>query len=392
VGSGHFRKNGVDQAELVNISVTAAELGTTQFVLGGGSDVLWVQAYDGTTWSAWKSFTVFPPRNNAPVVAINGASLSPAHGTATIAASSFFSVNDADGDTITQYRFFDGNAGNGRLELNGTPQVELTNVTINAADLANFRYRTSATGGGDVLWVQAFDGLSWSAWKSFGVAAPQNSAPVVSVVDRTPARGTSDLSAASLFSVADADGDAITQYRFFDGTAGNGRFELNGVAQVELTNITVNAGDLANFSYRTSATGAGDMLWVQAFDGTAWGTWKSFNVAPPQNNAPAVTTGNVTVAANTAIAASSLFSAADGDGDTITRYQFWDSTPDGGVFRVGGVAQAANVNIDVMASQLAATDFLSAGRATTDQLWVRANDGIGWGDWKPFYATTLAPS
>jgi hypothetical protein len=56
------------------------------------------------------------------------------------------------------------------------------------------------------------------------------------------------------------------------------------------------------------------------------------------------------------------------------------------------VAQAANVNIDVMASQLAATDFLSAGRATTDQLWVRANDGIGWGDWKPFYATTLAPS
>jgi hypothetical protein len=326
------------------------------------------------------------------VIAINAAGLIPAHGTATVAASSLFSVSDADGDTITQYRFFDGKAGHGRFELNGTPQAELTNVTINASDLGNFRYRTSTTGAGDTLWVQAFDGIGWSAWKSFDVAAPPNSAPVVSVGDRTPARGTGMLSAASLFSVADADGDAITQYRFFDGNAGNGRFELNGVAQAELTNITINAGDLANFRYRTSTTGAGDTLWVQAFDGTAWGTWKGFNVAAPQSLAPAVATANATLAANTAIAASSLFSAADGDGDTITRYQFWDSTPGGGTFRIAGVAQAANVNIDVMANQLAATDFLSAGRAATDQLWVRASDGTAWGEWKTFYAATLAPS
>jgi Ca2+-binding RTX toxin-like protein len=498
-GGGHFRKNGVDQAELVNIDVSAAELATTSFVLGGGTDVLWVQVYDGMSWSTWKSFTVYPPANNAPVVAINTAGLNPGRA-ATVAASGFFSVSDADNDTITQYRFYDGTQGNGRFELNAAPQAELANLTINASDLANFRYRTSTTGTGDVLWVQAYDGISWSAWKSFNVSAPTNNAPVVSVGDKTPGRGTATLSAASLFSVtdadgdtitaykvfdgtggsghfrkngavqadmvnidvsaaelattdfqlgggadvlwvqaydgiswsawksftvfppannapaitinqaslnpgrgtatvaassffsvSDADGDTITQFRFFDGNAGNGRFELSGTPQAELANITISASDLANFSYRTSTTGVGDTLWVQAFDGASWGTWKSFNVAAPQNALPVVTAADRSVGANTATAIATLLSVSDGDGDTITRYQLWDSNPAGGSFRINGVAQAANANIDVMANQLAATDFLSAGAAAVDQLWARANDGTGWGAWKTFYVTTLAP-
>src|SRR6185369_9671131 len=140
-----------------------------------------VQVFDGASWSAWKSFTVFPPANNAPVVSINAGALNPGRGMPTVAASSFFSVTDADNDTITQYKFFDGTAGNGRFELNGAPQVELTNLTINASDLANFLYRVSGTGTGDTLWVQAFDGITWSAWKNFNLAAPANAAPVVTV-------------------------------------------------------------------------------------------------------------------------------------------------------------------------------------------------------------------
>ena len=44
----------------------------------------------------------------------------------------------------------------------------------------------------------------------------------------------------------------------------NGHFTLNGVKQVELSNIEITAADLANFRYVMSATGAGDTLWVQA--------------------------------------------------------------------------------------------------------------------------------
>jgi hypothetical protein len=392
IGNGRFTLNGAPQAEYINIEISAAQLANFQFTLGtpGATDVVWAQVFDGFVWSGWTSFTVTAPQNAAPAAAVS--SRAPAHGTTTLAASSLFSVSDADGDMITAYKFFDGTVGSGHFRKNGIDQAELVNIDVSAADLATTQFVLGS--GSDVLWVQAFDGTSWGAWKSFTVFPPQNNAPVIAVnaAGLIPAHGTATVAASSLFSVSDADGDTITQYRFFDGKAGHGRFELNGTPQAELTNVTINASDLGNFRYRTSTTGAGDTLWVQAFDGTAWGTWKGFNVAAPQNLAPAVATANATLAANTAIAASSLFSAADGDGDTITRYQFWDSTPGSGTFRIAGVAQAANVNIDVMANQLAATDFLSAGRAATDQLWVRASDGTAWGEWKTFYAATLAPS
>ena len=60
--------------------------------------------------------------------------------------------------------------------------------------------------------------------------------------------------------------------------------------------------------------------------------------------------------ANQNIAASSLFSVSDADGDAITKYQFWDSTSDplSGHFVVGGVAQGTNQYIDVTAAQLCA--------------------------------------
>jgi len=50
-----------------------------------------------------------------------------------------------------------------------------------------------------------------------------------------------------------------------------------------------------------------------------------------------------------------FFSATDADGDTITNYQFWDSTADpaSGHWVVGGVTQGTNVAIDVTAAQLA---------------------------------------
>ena len=82
---------------------------------------------------------------------------------------------------------------------------------------------TMTTGSGDVLWVQAFDGYDWSDWKFFNAAALRNAAPVVSVANIAPARGTASIAASALFTASDADGDAITRYKFFDGTIGNGR-------------------------------------------------------------------------------------------------------------------------------------------------------------------------
>src|SRR6185312_4891059 len=100
-----------------------------------------------------------------------------------------------------------------------------------------------------------------------------------------------------------------------------------------------------------------DDLWVRAFDGTEWSSWKEFHVNAPVNHAPAVTAADVTATHNQNISASSLFSATDIDSDPMISYQFWDSTVDqaSGHFVVAGVARGANQNIDVSAAQLAST-------------------------------------
>ena len=50
---------------------------------------------------------------------------------------------------------------------------------------------------------------------------------------------------------------------------------------------------------------------------------------------------------------------------------------------VNGVAQATGVAIDVTAAQLGQTTFQSG--SGTDDLWVRASDGISWSAWNEFH-------
>jgi len=74
------------------------------------------------------------------------------------------------------------------------------------------------------------------------------------------------------------DGDAITQYDFWDTGGGGGHFLVNGVTQPTNGDIYVTAAELAQTTYQ-SGNGT-DTLWVRANDGTQWSTWSSsFTVA-----------------------------------------------------------------------------------------------------------------
>jgi hypothetical protein len=86
---------------------------------------------------------------------------------ASVAASSLFSVSDADGNPITKYTFNDATAGSGRFYLNGVALGELSNVELTAAQLAQTTFEVGA--GSDLLWVRASDGVEWGGWKSFSV-------------------------------------------------------------------------------------------------------------------------------------------------------------------------------------------------------------------------------
>ena len=102
------------------------------------------------------------------------------------------------------------------------------------------------------------------------------------------------------------------------------------------------------------------------------------------DRAPVVTVANVVLSANaTTVAASSLFTASDADGDTIASYAFKDIG--NGHFFLNGVVQANNQEIDVTAAQLSQLTYESAGG--TDSLQVSANDGTTWSPWQSFTVT-----
>jgi hypothetical protein len=111
-----------------------------------------------------------------------------------------------------------------------------------------------------------------------------------------------------------------------------------------------------------------------------WSSWQAFTAGPVP---PVVTAPNAAVASSHSVAASSLFTASDPDGGTLTTWALWDSNTNGH-FAVGGATKSANTEIDVTAAQLATTTY-TAG-AGTDQLFVRVNNGLVWSGWQAFTA------
>jgi len=384
--SGHFMVGDVAQGANQNIDVTAAQLSSTTFQSGSGSDDLWVRAFDGMFWGVWTEFHVIAPADHTPVAAASD--LTAMH-SQNLAVTRLFSASDPDGDTITKYQFWDStvDATSGHFAVGGIAQGTNQNIDVTAAQLAGTTFQSGLIS--DDLWVRAFDGTQWGTWQEFHVNVPANHTAVATASDFA-ATHNQKIAASNLFSASDTDGDAITKYQFWDSTddALSGHFVVGGIAQGTNQNIDVTAAQLASITFQ-SGSGSDD-LWVRAFDGAAWGGWAEFHVNAPVNVVPVAAASDVTTMHYQNLAVTSLFNVSDANGDTITKYQFWDSTDDtaSGHLMVGGIAQGVNQNIDVTAAQLSSTTFQSG--SASDDLWVRAFDGTQWGNWKEFHVNVPA--
>ncbi len=389
-GNGHWVVNGTVLAANTEIDVAAANLSQISYIAGEGTDHLYARANDGTTWGGWTAFTVTGPVDQPPVVTANNVAVFPDD---NIPASRLFSVFDADGDAIAKYQFWDSTAGPGSSHwvVDGVAQANRTTVEINADQLANTSFQPADPlhVSSDVEWVRAFDGARWSAWQSFNVIEPH---PLVAPDPRAPeASGTNysashgeNIAASTLFSASDADGDQIVRYEVWDSTVApnSGHWVLNGVATQSNVAIEVTATQLANTFFQ-SGSGADD-LFVRAYDGELWSPWTEFHVTAPPDQPPAVTAANLQTLANQTLAAANLFGVSDGEGDSISRYAFWD-VQGHGYFTFDGVTQPTNAEIDVAAADLPRLNYV-AGSAT-DQLYVRAFDGMAWSGWHEFDAS-----
>src|SRR5262249_52838214 len=202
------------------------------------------------------------------------------------------------------------------------------------------------------------------------------------------------VAGSSLFSAADQDGDATTQYEFQDVGAGGGHFMLNGVAQPQGdASFTVSAASLEQLLYTGGSFAGSEAVWVCASDRETFVDWEPFLMIPEPKRSPLFpsTTLFRSVLTNRSVAGSSLFSAADPDGDATTQYEFQDVGAGGGHFMLNGVAQPqGDATFTVSAAQLPQLQYTGGSVAGSEAVWARASDGTNFGDWQRFVMSTLS--
>jgi hypothetical protein len=230
-----------------------------------------------------------------------------------------------------------GNAANLSLTglIQGSPQIDTTppSVTQVIASPAN---------------GTEFPGNTVTFTLAFGEAVTVTGTPTLTLNDGGTATylagtGTNALTFTYTVGLSDATGSALA------------------ITQANLPNgatITDGAGNAANLS----------------------GALTTFpNLAIGVDQAPVMTTSTQYMMRNQTIAASSLFTATDPDGNPVKTYALKDPTGFGH-FVVNGVIQASNTEIDLTATQLAQTTYISG--TGSEQLSVRASDGILWSAWQ----------
>jgi hypothetical protein len=379
-GGGHFLLNATPLGANQDNIITPAQLSQLTYQSGSGADTLWVRANDGTQWGPWSNaFTVTAPIDTGAFVTLTSSNV--IVGQSPIAASSLFTAGDTDGDTVTQYDFWNLGTGGGRFLVNGVAQGTNRQIIVSAAQLSQVSYQAGSAP--DMLWVQANDGYVWGVWSSPFTLSPWVPVTVLKV---TATHGQS-FAASSLFTASDPDGDTITQYDFWDTGTGGGHFVLNGTALGANQDNYVTAAQLMQATYQ-SGSGA-DTLWVRANDGTQWSPWSnSFTVTAPVDRGPVVTpaSSNTSATHNQSFAASPLSTYSDPFSDPAIEYDFWDTGSGGGHFVLNGTALGANQDNYVTDAQLMQATYQSGSGA--DTLWVRANDGTQWSPWSNSFTVT----
>ena len=218
-----------------------------------------------------------------------------------------------------------------------------------------------------------------------------NVAPTVTPIDQT-LFVNAFINISDLFTVSDADGDAITQYRFldFDSNSLSGRLEVDGQLQINGNEVTINANQLASTFYLAGSAIRREGIRIQAFDGELWSDPTEFAIAyTTQQNItkPNAVVSPITVLGNEFVQADTFISANDPDGFPILRYRIRDRKENNSFFRLGDQRLEAGVFHTIEADQLSEMRYYGFGRPT-DQIDVFAFDGAQFSDFATAAVTT----
>lgn len=315
-----------------------------------------------------------------------------------ILVSSMFTVFDADPDSqIAFYEIRDNGVGGGFFEMNGAPQNSGEWITILPSELSIFTYRGGSEAGLETFSVRVNDGL-FTSNEALATVTSGNSSPVVTASDgranpRQPRRIDNQ------FSVADADGDSIVEYVFFDQNlaANSGYFTLRG-GRIFAQEFTVPAGDLPDLEFvggDVNEPGSPtpvvrvDPIRVQAFDGFSYSAnanFTMFTTTPPEVEALPVT-----VLTGQRRPALSMFDVSDFDGDTIDFYKFADYNPNagGGYFEYDGMRMPSATWFNVPAAEVGTVFYVGADTPQAERVGFQVYDGFQFSNIDDAFVRTL---
>lgn len=160
-------------------------------------------------------------------------------------------------------------AQNGTLHFNAGVNTQTISIAVKGDTLveANETFKVLLSGATNGATIADGEGIGTIVNDD---VAPVNHAPVVKANNVSLATNTA-ISAASLFSATDQDGNAaIKQYILWDGGQDGGYFTVNGVKQAAGAWIYVDANNLGAVKYVGGPNVGSEKIYVSAYDGQAW--------------------------------------------------------------------------------------------------------------------------
>ena len=294
-----------------------------------------------------------------------------------------FEASDLDGNAITAFRFRDDNATSvsGFFTVNGVVQASNVFFEVDASELSTVRYNAGLVVGTENFSVQVSDGQRLSnvaTSQAFTVVA--NFFPPEITAIPTDVLESETIPLSSIFTVSDPEGNEVVSYFLNDRSANfnGGHLLLNGVRQPSAQFFRITANQLNNVEYVGGQFNQTENVAIQAFDGEFFSDITNVAVTTVANQFRPVTTAfNLNSRLGRVVAAESLFSFSDQDGNSLRSVSFLDTgtSPDSGFFTINGARQTAGSFFTVSADQLGAVRYNVANSSDSEIIRIVTNDG-----------------
>ena len=328
-----------------------------------------------------------PNINDPGATTLSSATIKIANAGGTAVAGDALFVNGIQNGSLGNGVTASWNATTDTLTLSGTASVSVYDTLLSEI---TFQDTGTDTSSGShpvrtVTWTINDGTNSYSANSNVTI----DRAPVAgnnAAADAVGATITTTAASGVLSNDSDLDGDQLTVTGVSNTSHGAGT--VGASLAGAYGHLTLNAN--GSYSYvadngaaiSSAPTGSHlqDIFSYTVSDGNGGTATASLTIT--LDRAPVVSASNVTLSSSTSVAASSLFTATDPDGNAITTYAFEDTGS--GHFVLNGVVQPNNQEIDVSAAQLSQLIYQGTAGSTNDTVEVRINDGTLWSNWTSF--------